>query len=264
VTTKYIGSLTLALAALTFVDSASAQKKPSEKDRPQLILADPFTLKPGSSNIVKLHGIKLDSITDVRCHDPKSTAKLRGKPTKSAPPDAKLLPLVGDSNVEIELILPKEVPGNELTLSVTGPDGDSDSIRLLVNDEKRMIEEKEPNNGFRYAQELVADAVIDGKIQSNQDVDVFCFDGQAGRRFRCEVISRRYGSPLDPIITLFDGAGNIVRASDESPRNASTSLSTVLPRDGTYYVVIQDAHDLGSALHRYRLQFQLDETKKPR
>lgn len=54
-------------------------------------------------------------------------------------------------------------------------------------------------------------------------------------------------------MTLFDDAGRIVRASDEAPRAQSTKLSVHLPRDGGYYCVIQDAHDLGSAWHRYRL-----------
>jgi hypothetical protein len=243
----------LLLAFLLLTTPALAQKKPEPKDKPQLALAIPFVIPAGKPAKVVVRGLKLDGVTEVRCHEPKSSAKLLGKPAKANVPDAKLIPQLGDMQIEIEVVIPTETSATDISISLIGPGGESNLLRLRVDDGQPVVAEKEPNNGFKQAQPLSLPATVDGAIQSAQDVDVFRIDGKAGKRLVCEILAGRYGSPLDPILTLFDDRGQVLSVSDETDRANNVRLTLALPRDGAYYLSIADANDQGGAFYRYRL-----------
>lgn len=243
--------MTVLLAVLALVP---AQPKPDPKDRPVLIVAEPLGVPAGQPVRLKLRGLKLDGVTEVRCHEPKSLVKLTGRPEKVGVPDPKLLQQLGDTRIEIELKVPSELAGGEVSVSVVGPAGESLPLRILLNDESPRIVEKEPNDGFRTAQPVPVPCLIDGSVRQNQDVDVFRIDGKAGRSLTLTLIGPRYGSPIDPLVTVYDDRGRVISASDEAPRNENVRLNVVLPRDGVYFIAVVDANDLGSAVHAYRLR----------
>ncbi len=193
-------------------------------------------------------------MTEVRCHEPKSAAKLAGKPAKVGVPDPKLVPPYGDTQIEIELTLPPEMTPAEVTIAAINPAGESPPLRLLVDDGLLRVAEKEPNDGFRQAQPIRLGTVIEGVIQSPQDVDVFAFEGRAGQRVAFTAYASRYGSPLEAMLAVYDAAGHVVRMSDDVGRGENARLDLTLPRDGRYYMAVVDAHDTGGAHHRYRLR----------
>ena len=232
---------------------ALAQKKPEPKDRPQLTLAVPFVINAGKPVKVTVRGLKLDGITEVRCHEPKSFAKIVGKPAKANVPDPKLTAQLGDIQIEVEVTVPSETVAHDISISLIGPGGESNLLRLHVDDGLSVVAEKEPNNGFKQAQPLSVPIAVDGAIQNAQDVDVFRIEGKAGQRVVFEVLASRYGSPLDPVLTLFDDRGQTVAVSDDAERTNNVRLTVTLPRTGTYYLSIVDANDQGGAFHRYRL-----------
>jgi hypothetical protein len=243
--------ISLVLAAPTF-----AQKKPDAKDRPQLTFAEPFAVVPGQTNKLKLRGLKLDDVTEVRCHEPKATAKLAGKPAKVSVPDAKLLPLYGDMQIDVELTVPPESTYGEVTISVVNVAGESTPLRLVIDDGLPRVAEKEPNDGFRQAQAIRLGTIVEGVIQSPQDVDVLAFEGKAGQRVVFTAQASRYGSPLEAMLTLYDAAGHVIRSSDDVGRGENARLDLTLPRDGRYYIAVVDAHDTGGPGHRYRLRVE--------
>jgi hypothetical protein len=151
----------------------------------------------------------------------------------------------------------------------------------------KSTEEIEPNDGFgaAHALELTQGVTlkVDGGIHEPRNVDVFRFEARAGEHLRGELIAARQGGPLDGFATLFDEAGNIVFQADDADRAADVASvggapagtaaansseyptgnavnsgadprwDVVLTRTGRYYLALQDAHDRGGALHRYRL-----------
>jgi hypothetical protein len=90
------------------------------------------------------------------------------------------------------------------------------------------------------------------------DVDVFRIAGKKGERWTIEVEAQRRGSVLDPILTLYDGAGHIVATADDSETSRDPVLKVTLPRDGTYLISLIDAHNAGGPTHPYLLNFGRD------
>ncbi len=94
---------------------------------------------------------------------------------------------------------------------------------------------------------------LQGSIGQPQDVDVFRIEGKAGQRLVLEVLAARFGSPLDPLLTLYDAAGQVVASSDDVDGGADARIEITLPRDGAYHLSIADANDQGGPQYLYRL-----------
>jgi hypothetical protein len=223
------------------------------KDAPRVVLAAPLGVVPGTPTRLTVRGLKLDTATAVRFTDPKATAKILNK--GKAPLGKDQTPAqVGDTQLEVEVTLP---PGAAGSFVVVTPAGDSKPHELLVDTTAPVMAEKEPNNGFAQAQPIALPQAVDGRIDQPQDVDVYRFAGKAGQRVVLEVFAARHGSALDSVLTLYDADGRELAANDDADGSADSRLEVTLPRDGTYYVSLLDAHDQGGPTHVYRLVARL-------
>lgn len=268
--------------------AAAPNQAPMEP--PEVLLALPFAVPLASPNAdavpvkVVLRGLRLDNPTEVRVSVAVASAPPANVAAPAAPaanivatakilssgmaavPDKLDAKRVGDRQVEIALTMPSEWPGElpsqlatdrRLELRVVTAAGVSQPYQLRVDVGGKAVEETEPNDGFAKAQAIdLASATpirIDGGIHEPRNVDVFRFEGRAGERLRGELIAARPGGPLDAFATLFDEFGNIVWQADDADGGADPRWDAVLPRTGRYFLSLQDAHDRGSVLHRYRL-----------
>jgi hypothetical protein len=68
-----------------------------------------------------------------------------------------------------------------------------------------------------------------------------------------EVNASRFGSPLDPLLTLYNDAGQVVAGSDDVDGSTDARIEITLPRDGAYHLSIADANDQGGPQYLYRL-----------
>jgi hypothetical protein len=122
--------------------------------------------------------------------------------------------------------------------------------------------EKEGNNDIAAAQNLTLPVIVNGRIDSPGDVDVFRFKGRAGEKIVAEVYARRLESAMDSLLVLTDAAGKRLAFNDDTPdsgagrltHQADSWLMAVLPADGTYYVHTRDTQDKGGPAHAYRLR----------
>jgi hypothetical protein len=264
-------------------NQAAQNQAPAEP--PDVLFAVPFAVPytpPGNEAATAklvLRGLRLDNPTEVRV-SLSSGAAASGAASGGVAASAKIVSSgvaavpdkfdpkrVGDRQVEIALTMPGEPPvDGRLELRVVTAAGVSPPYRILVDGGPPAVEEKEPNDGFDKAQAIDlapgTSTKLDGSIHESRNVDVFRFEGRAGERLRGELIAARQGGPLDAFATLFDESGNIVFQADDAedadvPGGPVTSpdprWDTVLPRTGRYYLSLQDAHDRGGVLHRYRL-----------
>jgi hypothetical protein len=222
------------------------------KEGPRVLIPQPLGAAPGVPTRLTLRGLRLDTATEVRCQAPKATARLLGKGKAGGVPKPEDLPRLGDTQVELELTLPPDYPGRTVTVSVVTPAGESPPHPLLV-ERSPVAAEKEPNDGFRTAGPVVLPLELHGAIDRPQDVDVFRFEGKAGQRLVAEVHAARLGSPLDPVLTLYDAAGQTLASCDDAAGSADARLEVVLPRDGVYYLAVTDANDQGGSMYLYRL-----------
>jgi hypothetical protein len=130
------------------------------------------------------------------------------------------------------------------------------------NDALPECVETEANNEPSRAQKVRLPVVINGRIGKPGDRDVFKFDGKAGDKIVAEVCARRLDSPLDSVIKLTDGRGNLVAFSDDredlgsgiNTHHADSYFMATLPSDGTYCVHLGDTAGKGGEEYAYRLR----------
>jgi hypothetical protein len=247
-------TLALLLVALLPLPLFGQRKKPAPAAGPKIVVAIPLGLKPGAATRLTLRGLKLDAVTEVRCQGPKASAKLLKK-GGVAVPSQQDVNRVGNTQAEVEITLPPDYPARTVTVTVLTAAGESPPHALLV-DRGPVVAEKEPNNGFRVAQPLALGQEVQGTVSHNQDVDVYRFEGKAGQHVVAEVLAARYGSALDSLLTLYDGAGNALASNDDNDGSPDSRVESRLPRDGVYYLSVIDANDQGGPAHVYRLSLR--------
>lgn len=243
----------LAIAVCIFLailpSAAQDKKKPASKAEPRVIFTIPLGAVPGKTTRLTLRGNHLDDAKEVKIQDGKGSVKILKK-GKAAVPD-KNPEKVGDTQIEIELILDAKLAGESISLIVVTPNGETKPHAVLI---APAIAEKEPNDGFKSAQAVTLPTVIEGTIGRPRDVDVFRFDGKKGQKLFAEVLASRHGSPLDAILTLYDARAEQIASNDDFAKDhRDAKIEMVLPADGVYYLSLVDAHDSGSNLHVYRL-----------
>jgi hypothetical protein len=246
--------LILFLAILTLASPLSSQdKKPEKKDLPKIIYSVPLIAKPGEKQTLALRGKGLAAVKEVEAVGIKD-AKLKVLGAKAvAVPNNYPGDRVGDSEVELELELPKGVKRDEVKLIAIGPGGNSAPYTLLLRDDLAAIAEKEPNDGFEQAQKVATPCAIEGTIKGEKDVDVYKFEGKKGDKLRIEVQAARFGSPLDAMLTLYDADRRIIDSASETPGHPDPILNVTLTKDGIYFLSVIDANDLGGSNFGYRL-----------
>lgn len=246
-------SIPFVLLGLSNCSLAQNKDAPKKEEPPKIIVVPQLGIDPGKTTKITVRGLKVDTATEVRVQEPKASGKIVGKGQKVGVPNNVDVNRVGDTEIEIEVTLPPEVPGRTVPITLIGPGGESQPHQLIVNDEMPQTPEKEPNPGFRQAQSVAIPSLIVGKIQDPQDVDVFRFDGKAGQAIRVEVQARRFGSPLEPMLYLYDSANQLLTTAEAASPGTDPILELKLPRDGAYYLTLLDAHDQGGSMFVYRL-----------
>ncbi len=248
---RLLALLILPLALALPASPATGQKKKAAKnDSAKILYTIPLVVRPGEKQKLALRATNVaavESITVEGCADAK--VKLI-EVKKTAVPNNFPAERVGDSEIVIELELPKDAKPGAVKLLID----QAQPFTLLLRDDLPPVAEKEPNDGFAQAQLLAIPAAIEGTIKGERDPDMFRFEGKKGERLRIEAQAARWGSPVDGFLTLYDADRRVVDSADDSADGQADPVMVVtLPRDGAYFLSMLDAHDLGGANFGYRL-----------
>ena len=255
----------MVLLGLTLGVMAQEAKKPAaNKDAPVLIMARPLTLTPGFKGKVTLVGIRLNDVTEVSSTTPGLTVKMAGKPRAIGVPQNYLKEKAGDGEIDVEVELKPGTTPASVALIAKGAKGTSEPFMVTV-DGTTTITEKEPNDTFAQAQEITVPTLTNGSIHQVRDTDVFRFTGKTGETIRVEVHAAKYGSPADLMLTLYDADRRILASCDDVGGLPDPTLVLTLPRDGTYFLSVIEAHDVGGPNFLYRMSLQRGKegSKKP-
>jgi hypothetical protein len=109
-------------------------------------------------------------------------------------------------------------------------------------------------------QKLTLPVAVDGILERRGSKAAFTFTAKKGQWHRFEVFARRYFSPLDAEIRLFDGKNNRVIASNDDLQSPSVGLtkdpglSWQAPADMEVRLELRDMMGKGSPSHVYRLE----------
>ena len=254
------------LALCLFVpllQAAEEKKDEKKKEPPKILTASPFAIVPGATNKLVIRGLLLTNTTEIRFPSNSNLSaeiKSRGKASLADKADPKKF---GDTQLDVELALPADqarrragrqhLRAGDLPFTVSTPDGQANTNLLCVVSKELLFDEKEPNPGFRKPNDISVPQSVRGIVGEANDVDVFRFQGHAQQRIVIETKSTRYGSSLDPLVTLYDASGHVLATSDDA-RGLDARIAATLPREGAYFLAINDAHDRGGATYTYVIE----------
>lgn len=234
--------------ALTVVTTAHAQA-------PSISHTVPSALLAGQTSDVVLHGGNLANPTGAWW---------------SMAAEAVLTPGVDKNGTEAAQVsyrvtLPPTVPVGIYGLRLATGGGIS-NLRLVMVDDLPTGYDNGANKSLDAAQEISVPVAIDGACEA-ESYDYYKINGVAGQRITVEVVARRLGYPLDPVIRLLDATGRELAYSDDAPGIGSDCrFAYTLPTVGTYFLELRDIRYQGGGTHRYRMRignFPLASTTYP-
>ena len=247
--------MTRSAIALVLASALLAQDKPKPppKEMPVVRYPVPLAVSPGQKTKVTLRGAKLDGVTAVTAADG-VTVKVAGKGRKAAVPNGYPADQFGDTEIEVEIDVPKGFAAGHVPLVAVAPGGKSEPHHLTVAPPGTA--EKEPNDGFDQPQEITLPATVEGTIGREKDVDVFRFAGKKGQTVTVRVDAAKLGSPADLLLTVSDADRRTLKLVDDVSGQADPAVTLTLPADGAYFVSLIESRDLGGPAFGYRLRVE--------
>ncbi|QDU46502.1 hypothetical protein Mal52_50230 [Symmachiella dynata] len=228
------GFLLCAVIALPSIVSAQ---------QPSITSTSPQAAMPGAAVDVVLKGGSLAGPTQL---------------WTSFPAEAALSPDVKDNGtnaaqVTYRITVPEGTPAGIHAIRAVTPTGVSKPVLFLVDD-LASVAEKKPNNSTGAAQPLSLPIAVDGTVDALAR-HYFKFSVEQGQTVSFEVLARRIGSPLDPLIRILDATGRELAYSDDAAGTMGDArLCHTFKDAGEYFVELRDISYTGGAGHRYRLR----------
>lgn len=157
------------------------------------------------------------------------------------------------AEVTWRLNVPADVPVGIHGLRVAGPNGVS-ALKLIMVDDLPTVAAAAGNTSIDKAQEIAQPAAVDGVV-ANLSRHYFRIKVAAGQKLSFEVVARRLGSALDPLLRILDAKGRELTYSDDEPGLRSDArLHYTFADAGDYIIEVRDIRYQGSAGHFYRLR----------
>jgi len=208
-------------------------------DVPVLARVLPVALVPGQR-------VELDLVGD----------RLEGLHAILAPPWVSLVRVISveakAARLEVE-VLPEAAWG-EFAFHVLASAGLSNPRLLRIAPGPQQLE-SEPNNARQEANAVALPFGVSGCLLS-EDRDWFRFEAVAGQEVVFEAAARRIGSPLSPVITVFDSMGRELARSLTRPSEMMPDARLVcrFEQAGTYFVRLHDLSYQGAEYAVYHLR----------
>jgi hypothetical protein len=140
---------------------------------------------------------------------------------------------------------------------VETPRGRSNFAPLKISPHKQLVESA--NNDVReQAQKIDLPVGLNGRMEKPQDIDFFRFTAKKGVHYRFQVEARRFGSPIDAVVELYDVNGRVIAEADDFPKHHTkdSRLDWTAPGDGPFTFSIRDLHDEGGRRYTYHISVE--------
>ncbi len=138
-------------------------------------------------------------------------------------------------------------------IRVVTPTGVS-PLQIVVVDDLPTLAQTAGNTSPEKAQVLSLPTAVDG-VMPNLGLNFYRFSAEAGQKISIEVLARRMGSALDPMLRLIKVNGPEIAYSDDAPGLLGDArLCHTFAEAGDYILEVRDIRFQGGANHRYRLR----------
>lgn len=207
---------------------------------PRLRGASCHAIRPGEETRIEFHGDHMADASAVWTNLPGKTGPIIEASTKN--------------RAAVRFQPPAETPLGIYGIRMATRQGIS-NLRVLLVDDLRTVQEGGDNGSPDAAQELSLPTAVEGSCEA-EGFDYFRFSAKAGERVTVEVLARRLGSPLDPVVRLLDRAGRRVLtfSDDEAGLSGDARLAHVFEQTGEYLLEVRDARYRGGDDYFYRLR----------
>lgn len=181
-----------------------------------------------------------------------------------------IYPAGGKAGSELEFTLIGDVKGNyktkaklpastvEGTYGVFGENGGQlppspNFVRLSDFDNAL---EAEPNNTHTEVKELsgALPLAFNGILSEEGDTDYFKFSAKKNESFRIRVYADTIGSPVDPVLNVYDANMKSIGGSDDADGTKDSRVDFRAPADGEYFVRVRDMLNRGGPDFVYRIE----------
>ncbi len=228
-------------ALVSAIQCLASGDRPTEVaiNQPAVSSVFPLSVQAGREIEVGFSGNYLDRVQRIRCECDDVTAKIkRGSPLdvealiradESAPPGPRFL----------YLVTPKG-PSNRILFRVTG---------------WNSAPELEPNDGYEQSQPVTTPVVIDGRIKTVHDSDMFRFRVEKGERLAFNVLTGRNKAPGHVVAILMTAEGRVLARNlsyfgtdpylDHVFDAAGEYILTIIPRRfSDFYTILSDEQEI--------------------
>ncbi|RMG38865.1 MAG: hypothetical protein D6725_06530 [Planctomycetota bacterium] len=156
-------------------------------------------------------------------------------------------------HVVFDVQVPTDAVAGPIVVAVVGPRGASPPA-LVVLDRLAVVTQSADNTQLPKAQSIPAGSCVSGVV-GNLSRHYFKFAGKAGQKMAFEVVARRLGSALDPLLRIFDAGGHeVTYADDTQGLSGDCRFLVTLPADGEYFVELRDIRYQGGPQHFFVLR----------
>ena len=151
-------------------------------------------------------------------------------------------------------------------IPLPGANGPTNPVAVVVNDLPPVHEAAGDNNSPATGQTVSIPSGISGCMETESDIDCFTFEAKAGDLIGLDVISRRAGAQLDPIVSILNAQGGRLLESDDQSAGSISSQDALVdlwqaPADGKYSIEIRDLHLRGGVDFVYFIKLFRPEPK---
>ncbi|HEX3658444.1 MAG TPA: PPC domain-containing protein [Pirellulales bacterium] len=240
-------ALVLAIFAAAAGSSRAAPKVvPPKPGEPKVNYLQPAAAESGETVELAFHGTNVAAATGV-------LTNLPGAEAKAVPPGK------GDNKDTVSrwrLTIPPGTPLGYYGIRLANPGGIS-NLRLLMIDDLPTLAESAGNKTRETAQPLSLPVAVEGMAEP-ETYDYFRFRAERGQRLAVEVVSRRLGSPMDPVVRLLRANGQLENelaySDDDEALGADGRFVHTFAEAGDYLLELRDIRYSGGADYRYRLR----------
>jgi hypothetical protein len=195
---------------------------------------------PGQAVAVQLTGSQLAGVKQLWTNAGFPTALAEGVPENGTKND----------QVTFQITPPADAPVGIYALRVVSPNGTSPLRMFLVDD---LPTAASPGSNVTAAQAHPVSTLtgVEGSI-ANLTTQFFKLSVTSGQTVSFEVLARRIGSPLDPMLRVLDLRGREISFADDTPGLVGDCQTVVtFPSEGEYLVELRDVRFQGGF---YRLR----------
>jgi Bacterial pre-peptidase C-terminal domain len=116
------------------------------------------------------------------------------------------------------------------------------------------VNEVEPNDSVATATKGDVPCAFNGIVDKPGDIDFYRFAAKKGQVFDIHCYARRLGSPLDPIMYIYNALGGTLAGNDDMPGSPDSYLRFSVPADGEYLLSVADHLKKGGPTYVYRVE----------